>query len=81
MLLLWSFVVCTRVNFTFTVMFYGYTVYLKLVQLMGLLCTAVVSCVDPAGNVCRMLYPGGTELGTQVKIESGRPHTLSVIPK
>ena len=38
----------------------------------------VVSCVDPAGNVSWMLFPGGTELRTQVKMGSREAaHTLN----
>ena len=39
----------------------------------------VVSCVDLVGNVSGMLFPGGTELGTEVKTgsQTGRTHTLS----
>jgi len=37
----------------------------------------VVSVADPMRNVSWMLFPGGTELGTQVKTGSrvGRTHT------
>jgi len=39
----------------------------------------VVSVADPTRNVSWMLFPGGTELGTQVKTGSraGRTHTLN----
>jgi len=38
---------------------------------------AVVSVADPMRNVSWMLFPGGTELGTQVKTGSraGRTHS------
>ena len=43
---------------------------------------AVVSYAKLVGNVSWILFPGGTELGTQVKTgESGRPHRLSINPK
>ena len=37
----------------------------------------VVSVADPMRNVSWMLFPGGTELGTQVKMGSraGRTHS------
>ena len=39
----------------------------------------VVSCVETMRNVSWILFPGGTELGTQVKTGSpaGRTHTLN----
>ena len=44
---------------------------------------SVVSVADPMRNVSWMLFPEGTELGTQVKTEirTGRTHTHSIIPK
>ena len=36
---------------------------------------------DPMRNVSWMLFPGGTELGTQVKTGSRAGRTLSIIPK
>ena len=46
-----------------------YTAFLRL--------DSVVSVADPMRNVSWMLFPGGTELGTQVKTGSraGRTHT------
>jgi len=42
----------------------------------------VLSVADPMRNVSRMLFTGGTELGTQVKTGSraGRTHTLNNPP-
>jgi len=44
---------------------------------LGLLCNGVVYVAEPMRNVSWMLFPGGMELGTQVKTGSraGRTHS------
>jgi len=71
----WTSVKCTRMHETEN---FKTINNIRLVALeTTAMCATVVSCADPVGNVSWMLFPIGTELGTQAKTGSRAGSTHS----